>query len=73
MRGLGSGHVICGEDLSNARKGLLHMGHTYIRTDRHTHGHRDYMTELAQWADSVKMQMFTDDLSMFLALQGLGT
>ena len=27
---------------------------TYIHTDIHTDGHRDSMTELAQWADSVK-------------------
>ena len=47
MRGLGSGHVTCGEDLSNARVGLLHRGQTY----RHTHGHRDSMTESAQWVD----------------------
>ena len=33
----------CEEDLSNERKGLLHRGYT----DRHTHGHRDSMTESA--------------------------
>ena len=27
---------------------------TYIHTDRHTDGHRDSMTESAQWADSGK-------------------
>ena len=40
----------CEEDLSNGRRGLLHRG----QTDKHTHGHRDSMTESAQWADSVK-------------------
>ena len=41
---------LCEEDLSNERKGHLHRGHT----DVHTHGHRNSMTESAQWADSVK-------------------
>ena len=54
MRGLGSGHVTCGEDLSNARRCLLHRGHTNPQTNKHADGHRDSMTELAQWADSVK-------------------
>ena len=49
MRGLGSGHVNCGEDLSNERRCLLHRG----RTDKHTKN-RDFRTESAQWADSVK-------------------
>ena len=42
----------CEEDLSNERRGLLHRGHTYIHGD----GHRDSMTESAQWADSVKIR-----------------
>ena len=42
----------CEEDLSDKRKGLFHRGHA--RT--HAHGHRDSMTESAQWADSVKME-----------------
>ena len=42
-------------DLSNERKGLLHRGHTYVRTYIHTHGHRDSMTDPAQRAESVKM------------------
>ena len=50
MRGLGSGHVTCGEDLSNARGCLLYKGQTHIQTD----GHCDSLTESAQWADSVK-------------------
>ena len=50
MKGLGSGHVTCREDLSNPRRCLLHRGHT----DRQTDGYRDSMTESAQWADSVK-------------------
>ena len=29
-----------------------------IRTDTHTHGHRDSMTESAQWADSVKTKQY---------------
>ena len=29
-----------------------------IRTDTHTHGHRDSMTESAQWADSVKTKPY---------------
>ena len=41
----------CEEDLSNERRGLLHRGQTHRRTD----GHRDSMTESAQWANSVKM------------------
>ena len=44
----------CEEDLSNERRGLLHRGQTHRRTDVQTHGHRDSMTESAQWADSVK-------------------
>ena len=36
MRGLGSGHVTCGEDLSNARGCLLHRGETYKHTDGRT-------------------------------------
>ena len=41
----------CEEDLSNGRRCLLHRGQTDIQTD----GHCDTMTELAQWADSVKI------------------
>ena len=51
MRGLGSGHVTCGEDLSNERRCLLHRGHAETPAD----GYCDSMTESAQWADSVKM------------------
>ena len=50
MRGLESGHVTCWEDLSNGRRCLFHRGQTCMHTD----GHRDSMTGLAQWADSVK-------------------
>ena len=46
----GDGEGGCEEKLSNERKGLLHRGHTVV----HTYGHRDSMTESAQWADSVK-------------------
>ena len=28
------------------------------QTDKQTHGHRDYWTESAQWADSVKIKWF---------------
>ena len=44
----------CEEDLSNERRGLLHRGHLY---HIHTDGHRDSMTESAQWADSVKKNL----------------
>ena len=40
----------CEEVLSNERRGLLHRVYTYTQT----YGHRDSMTESAQWADSVK-------------------
>ena len=56
MRGLGSGHVTCGKDLSNARKYLLHRGHTNPQTHKPTDLHRDSMTESVQWANSVKTQ-----------------
>ena len=56
--GDGEGGEGCEKDLSNERKGLLHRGHTYICTDRHTDGHCNSMTESAQWADSVKNNFF---------------
>ena len=49
-------HRGCEEDHSNERKGLLHRGQTYKRTD----GHRDSMTESAQWANSVKMWQYVE-------------
>ena len=55
MRGLGSGHVTCGEDLSNARRCLLHRGQTYRQTYIQTDGHHNSMTESAKWANSVKI------------------
>ena len=51
MRGLGSGHVTCGP-----MKGL-EINSLGGDTDVHTHGHRDSMTESAQWADSVKIML----------------
>ena len=46
MRGLGSGHVTCGP-MRGLKKNCMGRGQT--------HGYRDSMTELAQWADSVKI------------------
>ena len=51
MRGLGSGHVTCGPMRGleiNFTEG------TDKQTDKHRHGHRDSMTDLAQRAKSVK-------------------
>ena len=48
MRGLGSGHVICGP-----MRGLKKVA---WGGDRHTDGLRDSITESAQWADSVKIR-----------------
>ena len=61
MRGLGSGHVTCGEDLSNERICLLHRGLMYI----HTYGHRNSMTESAQLADSVKSKKIWENSQKF--------
>ena len=52
MRGLGSGHVTCGP-MRGLKK--MHGEGTNTQTDRQTNGHRDSMTESAQWADSVKI------------------
>ena len=52
MRGLGSGHVTCGP--MRGLKKCIGRGQTHKQTNRQTHGHRDSMTESAQWADSVK-------------------
>ena len=49
MRGLGSGHVTCGQ-MRGLEINFTGRGHTYV----HTYGHRDSMTESAQWADSLK-------------------
>ena len=50
MRGLGSGHVTC-ELMRGLEKNFNGRGHKDVRTD----GHCDSMTELAQWAYSVKI------------------
>ena len=47
----------CEEELCNERKGLLHRGHTDICRD----GHCNFMTESAQWADSVKILQLGDN------------
>ena len=47
----------CEEDLSNERKGLFHRGHTDVHTYIQTDGHRNSMTESAQWANSVKRKI----------------
>ena len=65
MRGLGSGHVTSGEDLSKARRCLLHRGQTQTPTDRQTDGHRYFLTESAQWADSVKSHHNKDNCVIF--------
>ena len=56
MRGLGSGHVTCGP-MRGLEINFTGRGQTHRQTD----GHRDYMTELAQWADSVKIQLCTPE------------
>ena len=53
MRGLGSGHVICGP-MRGLEKNCMGRGQTHRQTDRQTNGHRDSMTESSQWVDSVK-------------------
>ena len=57
MGGLESGHVTCGP-VRGLEKKCMGRGHThrltYKQTDKQTNGHRDSMTESAQWADSVK-------------------
>ena len=50
MRGLGSGHVTCGP-MRGMEKNCMGRGQTYVHTD----GHCNSMTELARWADSVKI------------------
>ena len=52
MRGLGSGHVTCGP-MRGLEKNCMGRGQTNKSTD----GHRDSMTESAQWADSVKITL----------------
>ena len=53
MRGLGSGHVTCGP-MRGLKKNCMGRGQTHRQTNRQTNGHRDSMTESAQWVDSVK-------------------
>ena len=50
MRGLRSGHVTCGS-MRGLEINFTGRGHMYVQTD----GHRDSMTESAQWADSVEI------------------
>ena len=50
MRGLGSGNVTCGP-MRGLEKNCMGRG----QTDKQTNGHRDCMTESAQWANSVKI------------------
>ena len=52
MRGLGSGHVTCGP-MRGLEKKFMGRGQTNRQTDKQTNGHRDSLTELAQWANSV--------------------
>ena len=54
MRGLGSGHVTCGP-MRGLEKNCIGRGQVH----RQTKGHRDSMTESAQWADSVKIIRYT--------------
>ena len=53
MRGLGSGHVTCGP-MRGLEKNCMGRGQTDTQTDKQKDGHCNSMTELAQWADSVK-------------------
>ena len=57
MRGLESGHVTCGP-MKGLEKNCMGRG----QTDKQIDGHRDSMTELAQWADSVKINYFDGKL-----------
>ena len=63
MRGLGSGHVTCGP-MRGLEINFTGRGHTYGQTD----GHRDSMTESAQWADSVKIALLCLLCFMFYVL-----
>ena len=49
-------------------------GQTHKQTNRHTDGHRDYLTESAQWADSVKKKIIASQYllsqSRYMLLQG---
>ena len=58
MRGLGSGHVTCGPMRGLEKNCMGGNRHTDTQTDRQTNGHRDSMTESAQWADSVKIYLW---------------
>ena len=40
--------------LGDVKKTSPMKGEVFFTGDTHTHGHRDSMTESAQWADSVK-------------------
>ena len=59
MRGLGPGHVISGQMRGLEKNCTLWHGQTDKQTDKQTDGHGDSTTELAQWADSVKMTFYT--------------
>ena len=60
MRGLGSGHVTSGP-MRGLEIKFTGREHTYV----HTYGHYDSMTESAQWADSVKINILDENYINF--------
>ena len=75
MRGLGSGHMTCGEDLSNGRRCLLHRGQTYTNTDTLTSRLYGWIGPVGRFSENqdIDLQLWVDALPIgsFLGLSNL--